>query len=80
MAYLFGKETPQIDFATLSTDVWEYIPISIQMGKQGGVVFGVRQSVTFMWQIVEESCQFSIQIDLKCYTTSFPAHLLKDKI
>lgn len=41
--------------------VWEYILISKQGTKQRGVVFGVRSSVTFMWQVVEESCLFSIQ-------------------
>lgn len=59
--YLFGKESPQIDSVTLSTDVWEYILISEQGTKQGGVVFSVSSSVTFMWQVVEESCQCSTQ-------------------
>lgn len=55
------ERKPPDRFCYSSTDVWEYILISKLGKKQGGVVFGVRSPVTFMWQVVEESCQFSTQ-------------------
>lgn len=52
----------KIDSVPLSTDGWKHILISEQEMKQECVVVGGSSSVTFMWQVVEESCQFSAQL------------------